>query len=699
MDWKRYRATFQEDAVKILHLLSLEEKVSLMSGAMTQAEVRAAILKTRKTHYNEIPYKAGGLPEYNIEAIRFADGTRGVVCGRGKATCFPVTVMRGASFDIELEEKIGRAIADEVLEAGANLFAGVCVNLPYHPGWGRAQESYGEDSCLLGEMGAALVRGVQETGVIACVKHFAFNSMENARFDVNISCDKRTEREVFLPHFKKCIDAGAGAVMSSYNSYLGKMCGQNHYLLQQVLKQEWGFDGFVMSDFNWGMKDTIEAANSGQDLEMPNTYYYGERLVRAVEEGFVPEEKIDESALRIIRTVLAHQNLISEKWKGNTEKLHADLALQSAREGITLLRNENHVLPMRGEKAQGRIAVLGYLAERENTGDKGSSQVYPPYVVTILQGIIKAAPNAEIIYYIGKSASHCKRLARNADNVIIVAGNDYRDEGEYVSEEMDELYSAHMGGDRVDGLCLKERDFSVITAVSEVREDAIVVLMGGGPFILTDWQDKTGAILMSYYPGMEGGTAVGEVLFGSVNPSGKLPFVIPKKEKNLPDIQRNTTQQTYEYSHGYVLLHEKRISPLYPFGFGLSYTKFQLCEVRIWFEAVGEKKDNIEKKSGCKQTIHVNSEGRICANVRLKNTGTDAGAEVIQMYIGTPGILRAFSRVSLQPEEEKNVNIFCDVQSIKKYDEKTNSFFLEKKTYEVAIGTDSNCAVTVHTQT
>ena len=190
-------------------------------------------------------------------------------------------------------------------------------------------------------MGAALVRGVQSKGVMACVKHFAFNQMENARFTVDITADKRTEREVFLPHFKKTIDAGAACIMSAYNSYQGKLCGHNEYLLNQVLKKEWGFDGFIMSDFVWGVKDTIEAVNGGQTMEMPNTKYFGEYLVRAVETGEVSEEVIDDAALRIVRTVLAFddgQSKADRKKVGCRE--HIELALEAAREGITLIKND-----------------------------------------------------------------------------------------------------------------------------------------------------------------------------------------------------------------------------------------------------------------------------------------------------------------------------------------------------------------------
>ena len=425
MDWKAYRLTYTKQAKDILKTLSLEEKVSLMSGSEIRSEVRGAIRKKLKVHYNEHPYRAGGIKEKDIPAMLFADGTRGVVCGCKKSTCFPVASMRGAAFDPELEEEIGRAIAEEVLDVGANFFGGVCVNLPYHPGWGRAQEVYGEDPYLLGRMGSALVRGVQENGVIACVKHFAFNSMENARFKVSIECDKRAEREIFLSHFKKCIDAGAGSVMSAYNRYQGAMCGENEYLLRQVLRNEWDFDGFTICDFVWGVKDTVASASSGLDIEMPITHFYGEKLLEAVREGEVTEQTIDESALRIIRTLLAHEHFIEEhKKEGSCDyRKHQELALQCAREGITLLKNEDQLLPIDCKKGK-KIVVLGSYADRENIGDRGSSQVYAPYVVTILQGITEYPSDAEVIYYSGESASHCRRLAKEADVVVIVAGND-----------------------------------------------------------------------------------------------------------------------------------------------------------------------------------------------------------------------------------------------------------------------------------
>ena len=297
---KEHRLSFTEKAKKIVDSLTLEEKVSLMSGSCTLQDMITEMQENPDAHYNHKPYRAGGIEEKGIPPMLFCDGPRGVVCGMRKATCFPVSMLRGASFDIELEEQIGEALGREVRAFGGNLFAGVCINLPYNPGWGRSQETYGEESFHLGEMGKDLIMGVQEENVLACVKHYAFNQMEVSRFKVSVDCDKRTEREVFLPHFKKCVDVGAASVMSSYNLYQGVKCGHHNYLLNEVLKKEWDFDGFIMSDFGFGVTDTVEAVNGGQNMEMCGTVFFGNKLVEAVREGKVPEKNIDDSALRIV---------------------------------------------------------------------------------------------------------------------------------------------------------------------------------------------------------------------------------------------------------------------------------------------------------------------------------------------------------------------------------------------------------------
>lgn len=674
-DWKEYRLSYTEKAEKILDKLTLEEKISLLSGSQTREEVRGAIQKKIKMHYNEIPYHAGGIKEKGIPSMYFADGTRGVVCGRGKSTCFPVVSMRGATFDPELEEQIGEAIAEEVVDSGANLFGGVCVNLPYHPGWGRAQEAYGEDTFLIGEMGSALIRGVQKKGVIACVKHFAFNSMENSRFKVSVNCSKRAEQEVFLPHFKRCADAGAGAFMSAYNSYQGECCGQQDYLLNHVLREEWGFDGFVLSDFVWGIKDTVASINNGLDMEMPITHYYGKNLLKAVKDGKVSEAVIHQSALRIIRTLLAHQDEINRNCKETDYRKHQKLALQCAREGITLLKNKDHILPIDCKNRRKKIVVLGYLADCENIGDRGSSQVYAPYVITVLQGLIQYGAKAEIIYYAGESLMHCQRLAKNADVVLIVAGNDYMDEGECIAKDADDVSTERAGGDRTETLEVKQKELSIIEKVSELRQDAVVILVGGSTMMIEPWKEKVGAILMLYYPGMEGGTALAETIFGENNPGGKLPFTIPEKESDLPEMNWDTEEIWYDYYHGYTLLNKMNKTPTYPFGYGLSYTEFKLENGRAWQD-----------------------EEKFYGEIAVTNIGKREGTEVVQMYVGVVDsaierpeyTLQAFQKIHLKPGETKLVVLSCKVETLDYYNEIKQKFVHENTDYAIYLGNSSD---------
>ena len=557
-DIRKRRQSFEKKARELLGKLSLDEKMGLMSGTLTKRNVRNSILGRVKEHYNEAPYAAGGLPEKGIPPLLFVDGSRGVVCSTGKAVCFPVAALRAATFDPELEEKIGQAIGEEVLAAGGNLFGGVCINVPYHTGWGRCQETYGEDSFLIGEMGSALVRGITKTGVMACIKHYAFGTMENVRLKVDVRCEKRAEREVYLAPFEKCVEAGAAAVMTAYNQYGGTYCGENAYLIREVLKGEWGFDGFVLNDFTWGIHDTARSVWAGLDVEMPTTHFYGDQLKSYLKERKVWEEHIEEAALRILRTLLAHKSMeeaYKKRFPKETSqgpekvfynKIHISLALTCAKKGITLLKNEGGLLPLRPGKIKS-LVVLGPLAYEEHTGDHGSSQVYPPYVVSHMEALLERTNGAQVTYYEGKNKRHCMRLASEADHVLIFAGSSPLDEGEYVKPDEERVRPARYGGDRTLGISLKPEDLAIIEAVSEVRTDAIVILAGGGAFAIDGWDQKVGAILYEYYSGMEGANALADILFGKENPSGKLPYAFPQREEDLPPIGWENTRQTYQY--------------------------------------------------------------------------------------------------------------------------------------------------------
>jgi len=366
--------------------LTLEEKVPMLSGHGFLAQIAED-----GGRYCARLYAIGAGNELlGIPPLLFMDGPRGI--GMGSSTCFPVSMARGASFDVDLEGRIGDAIGRELRAHGGNLFGGVCINLLRHPAWGRAQETYGEDPFLLGEMGAALVRGVQHHNVLATVKHFACNSVENARFTVDVRIDERSLREIYLPHFEKCIEAGAGAVMSAYNRVNGAWCGHHEELLTHILKDDWGFDGHVYSDFVLGCRGP-DAVVAGLDVEAPDTIQFGARLLDAVRAGDVPETRIDDAVRRVLRGLL--RTLATpdpERYGPETIacEAHVALAREAAEKSLVLLRNEG-VLPLEPGSLQ-RLLVLGRLADEPNLGDHGSSRVFPPAVVTPLAGLCAAFP-------------------------------------------------------------------------------------------------------------------------------------------------------------------------------------------------------------------------------------------------------------------------------------------------------------------
>jgi beta-glucosidase len=684
---KEYRMTFDEKARQIVGELSLEQKVSLMAGnidatSMKESEIMELVLGTEEgAHYNVKPYEAGGLPDKGVPPMKFADGPRGVVCGNNQTTCFPVSMARGATFNPALEEEIGHAIGQEVRAFGGNLFAGVCINLPYNPGWGRSQETYGEETYQIGRMGSALVRGVQSEDIMACVKHYAFNDMENARFKVSVTCDQRTEQEVYLPHFKDCVDAGCASIMSSYNRYNGVQCGHHKYLLSQVLKKEWDFDGFVMSDFCWGVLDTVEAANGGQDMEMLWTQFFGQRLVQAVKDGFVPESRIDDAAVRIVRTILAFDKDHKEYDMSVVgSKEHIELAKRAAEEAITLVKNEN-VLPL--DKGIKKIAVVGKLADANVIGDQGSSWVRPPYVKTPLQGLKEAVPSAEILYSDGTNLEEVKKIAAEADAVIYVVGYNHDDEGEFISSDTTDNYTGAIGGDRKKGLGLHDEDVKLLQETGSINEKNVVVLIGGNMIMMTDWIDKVNSVLMAYYPGMEGGTALAEIIFGDVNPSGKLPFVVPYKEEDLPKVDWEATDQYYEYYHGYARLDKNGVKALVPYGFGLSYTTFKFSNPCVAVEG-----------------------DDLVAKVTVENTGDRDGAEVVQLYAGFENSavdrpvrqLRGFEKVFLKAGESKVVTVKTPIEKLKYYNPVEREWVLEKMEYSIYLGSSEALEDLVKTQ-
>jgi len=667
-DWADF-ANLSEDAIdqkaqEILKVMTLEEKAKQMAGDNSLLHgIGMAI------HYNKYPIPAGINKDLNIPGVLFADGPRGVVLNN--STCFPVSMARGATWDRGLEERIGNIIGIEAKAQGANFFGGVCINLLRHPAWGRAQETYGEDSYLLGEMGCALVRGTQKH-IMACAKHYACNSIENARFKVNVKIEERSLREVYLPHFKKCVDEGVASIMNAYNRVNGGYCGHNSHLLREILKEVWGFKGFVITDFLLGIRDGKKAIKAGVDIEMPFHWRMkAKKIVKWVRNGDIGEDLVDEAVLRILRQKIKFTESHNPDLY-NLEKValdeHIKVALEAARKSIVLLKNENNILPLDNSKIK-NIAIIGNLAKKGNLGDKGSSRVYPPYTVTPYEALEKEAENNfRILYESGKNNKKAQEIAKKADVVIIMAGFTDKDEGEYEFLK---------GGDR-ERLTLNPKDEELILSVAEVNEKSIVVMEGGSAIITESWRKDVSVILMAWYPGMEGGTALAEILFGKINPSGKLPIVFPKNQNQLPFFDKKAKEIEYGYYHGYKLMDKEGSEPAFAFGFGLSYNSYSYSNLRV-FPDVIKKGDSIS------------------ISVDIENDGEYIGEEIVQVYMGyTNSVvgrpvkeLKGFERVKLNPNEKKTIKIDIDSNDLAYYSVDKSKWIIEDLTYNVFVGPSS----------
>ena len=648
--------------MKALNMMTLKEKVATMSG------YNFYLLLLKDLKFGVRPYPGGGVKRLNIPPFLFTDGPRGVIMPG--STCFPVSMARGASWDISLEEKLGEVIGKEVRSQGANLFGGVCINLLRHPAWGRAQETYGEDSFHIGEFGAALVRGVQKHNVMATAKHYTANSIEHSRFKVNVQISERTLREVYLPHFKRCIEEGCATVMSAYNKVRGEYCGHNSYLLRDILKGEWGFDGFVHSDWMNGLKDTIKGILGGLDVEMPRAKYYGKKLEKAIKLGKVPINLVDDSARRILRKVLKFTTKEDPQNYGSDLigcDDHVLLAREVAEKSMVLLKNQDKLLPFNINEMN-TLAVFGPLADMKNTGDHGSSHVRQKNIITPLQGIKNSVGNKiNIIHNEGNDVDVAQQIAQSVDSVVLVVGYTSKDEGEYIPHISKGL------GDRTN-LGLKENDIKLIEAVAKVNKKCVVVLVGGSAILMDGWKEKVPSILMAWYSGMEGGNALANILFGEVNPSGKIPFTIPKETAHLPYFDMYADEIEYGYYHGYTLMEKENFEPAFPFGFGLSYTEYSYKNIRV-----------------------ESTEAKFIVSADVSNIGAIAGEEIVQLYVGFENssvdrplkLLRGFKRVALKPTETKTVSIDVRKKDLAWYNPDNRVWEVESIEYTIYIGSSS----------
>jgi beta-glucosidase len=647
----------------IISQATLSEKIGMMSGKGFFKQ-----FVTSGKRWGAVPYRAGGgIERLGIAPFYFTDGPRGVA--RDHSTCFPCTMARGASFDVDLEQRIGAVMGIEARAQGCDLSGAVCVNLLRHPGWGRAQETYGEDPCHLGIMGAALAAGIQTHNVAATVKHLALNSMENVRFSVDVQIDERTLHEVYLPHFQHIIASGIKTVMSAYNKVNGVYCGEHRVLLTDILRGEWGFDGFVHSDWVKGVY-TVEGVHAGLDVENPEPLVWGDKLLQAVEAGTVSADDVDLACRRILRVWYAIKSA-ADPQEYTTEMVasapHRALAREAAEKSVVLLKN-NDVLPL--GHALRKLAVLGDLAALENTGDFGSSRVQPPYVITPLQGIKD--------YLCARGGSVVD--PEEAEAIVVVVGYTAKEEGEFIpgdislgQEGMSEGAPQSVGGDRAS-LNLPDSHVALIKAAAATGKPVIVVIIAGSAVMVEAWHDDAGAILQSFYSGMEGGAALARLLFGDVSPSGRLPFTVAEDAADYPYFDRAAKEIIYDTWHGYAkLIHDGR-TPRYAFGHGLSYTHFTYANL----------------------TADV-SDGMITVAVDVTNAGLRAGDDVVQCYVGYPGHiqprarfnLKAFARVSLKAGEARRVTLKIPSNDLRARDIATHGWALEPGAHQIMIMTSA----------
>ncbi|MBI5479044.1 MAG: glycoside hydrolase family 3 C-terminal domain-containing protein [Deltaproteobacteria bacterium] len=639
----------------LLKQLTLEEKTGLTRGGFLDGGL----------------WLAPGLAARGIPPLHLIDGPRGVSAIAGNATAFPVGMARGATFDPELEQRIGERIGLETRAVGGSVILAPTMNVLRHPRWGRSQETYGEDPFHLGAMATAFVAGAQRH-VLATAKHYAANSIEDTRVTVDVTVDERTLREVYLPHFRRVVREGqVGSVMTAYNSVNGAFCSQSPHLVREILKGEWEFAGFAVSDWLWGMHDTVAAAHAGLDLEMPVESVYGASLRAAVEAGEVDEATVDEMVRRLLRPRFCRRldvdPPVPDPAALETAEAYA-LAQEVAERSMVLLANPAGLLPL-DRAALAAIVVTGPLADVENLGDTGSSNVAPTSVVTALAGIAAAAGPVVVTHLPAPPASTEDQAAiAAADAVVVVVGLTSRDEGE-----------GQIGAGDRNSLALPEGQAQWILDVAALSDRVVVVVEGGGALTMDDFLGQVEAVLLAWYPGVRGGAALARVLFGEVNPSGRLPLSFPRADADLPPFDNAAPSVTYGYFHGYRHLDHEGIAPLFPFGFGLAYTGYARANLRL--EGATLRAGDVLR-----------------ATVDVTNTGSRAGRETVQLYVGavastvTPRSvreLRGFAQVELQPGETKPVTLEVPVDDLAFYDAAAGGFRVAPGTYLVEVGSSS----------
>jgi beta-glucosidase len=692
----------EQRVTDLLSRMAIEEKTTMLSGSGWMESA---------------PIERLGIP-----AIKMADGPMGVRSWAGSSaitstngpaakvltTSFPSGVAMAATWDTELVQREGRAIAQEVKALGRDMILGPTVNINRVPLWGRNFEGYGEDPYVAAQLGVAYIKGVQGEGVIPSVKHFAANNEEFERHRIDAHIDERTLHEIYLPAFKAAVEeAKVWTVMSAYNKVNGVHCAESTALLADVLKKEFGFKGFVVSD--WGSTySTTPTVNAGMDLEMPGGarmkewmsfpstqaagngagWLTADKVLAEVKAGHIAEAALDDNVSRILR-VIFESGLFDHPHAGGGEVDTPDqraVALKGATEGIVLLKNAGSLLPLDAAKIHS-IAVIGPNAAVARTGGGGSSLVRPKYAIAPLDGIKeRAGDSIHVRFEMGvgmqgedaaldtpdaraKMLKAATEAAAQADVAVVVVGRYAKLEGE---------------GFDVKAMDLPAGQDELIEAVEQANPHTIVVLNTGDPVTMTKWIDNTPALLDMWYSGQEGGHALASILFGDANPSGKLPVSFPKRFEDSPAFGHYPGENLrVDYAEGiyvgYRYFDTKNVGPAFPFGFGLSYTTFAFSDLKMnKIEFAG--KDPIWGFT-----------------VSVRNSGARAGAEVVQLYVhdGHSKIdrpiheLKGFQRVELQPGETKTVQFTLDRAALSYWSPDKKDWVADPGTFEIQVGSSS----------
>nr|WP_315166305.1 glycoside hydrolase family 3 C-terminal domain-containing protein [uncultured Flavobacterium sp.] len=652
---------YREKATKLVAKMTLEEKASLCSG--------------------ETAWSTKAIARLGIPSIFMTDGPHGLRKAVGfdftnsvPATCFPTASAVASSWNPALAQKMGEALGIESQANDVQILLGPGVNMKRSPLGGRNFEYFSEDPILAGTIATGYINGVQSQGVGTSIKHFAANSQETERMSNSSNVDERTLNEIYFPAFEMAVkNAQPWTVMCSYNKLNGVYASENGYLLTQTLKDKWGLKGFVVSD--WGaVNERAAGVEAGLNLEMPASGGFNDKkIVEAVKKGTLSEARLDQIVIELLAVTLKAKD--SHKKGIVVDKVkHNELARQVSGECIVLLKNDNAILPLKSSLK--KIAIVGDFAKNPRYQGAGSSQVRPTQILNALTELQKLAKGTEFSFSSGYNTAgetdeakiaEAVQNAKNAELVILFAGlpDSYESEG-YDRANLD-MPAGHN---------------KLIAEVAKVNKNVVVVLMNGAA-VSMPWKNDVSAIVEAYLGGQAGGGAIADVLTGKVNPSGKLSETFPARVEDTPAaIDFPSRDGNANYGEGifigYRYYDKKKIEPIFPFGYGLSYTTFGYSDINT-------------------NTTSAKDSDDITISVKVKNTGKIAGKEVVQLYVHEQETeiarpeneLKHFEKVSLLPGEEKTVSFKLTSRDFAYYNAKSHDWVIKSGKFDVLVGSSS----------